>query len=165
MNAQRDAIVVAAARQVYEAKCLRDSAAGKAPEFGYLIASYWADVLVGYDGPSYPKQWCGALALFCLHSGGVALDVHWEVGKGFLYRLHTTPHPEPGDVAYLDAPFQHHAIVTHIEGESVVTVNGNQGPTDPIQIKTHPLKHWTAFYSIAPWLEPDSPPRITQVEA
>lgn len=116
-----------------------------------LIASYWHDVLEHPGGPN-PPAWCGAFALRCLHEAQLALAVKWAFGPphfGFLYLLEQTKTPEPGDIAYLDAPFQHHAIVTDVEGDTVHTIDGNQGPSAPIMTHSAPLKHWTAFYSIA----------------
>lgn len=121
--------------------------AGRAPE-------YWRDVL----GPDYrgtfPQHWCGAFALWCLHQVRLALSVHWLVGKGFceVQRLPKTTTPLPGDVAYLDKPFQHHAVVKAIEGDVVVTVDGNQGGPTPVQEKRRKRSAFTCFYSIAPFL-------------
>ncbi len=128
------------------------------------IAALWDDVLVhpsprnahGLRALTYPPQWCGAFALRCLHEAHVALSVKWEFGPphyGFLYRLPTTHAPEPGDIAYLDKPWQHHAIVTGVDGDTVHTIDGNQGPSAPIKTHSVPLEHWTAFYSIAPFLK------------
>ena len=121
-------------------------------KFGVPV--YWADVLrQGLLAP-HPPQWCGALALWNLHKAGLGLELRWLFGPphyGFLWNLRQLqPHqrPEPGDVAYLDKPFQHHGIVLCVEDDVVHTVNGNQGPTKPIQKSEKPLNHWTAFFSI-----------------
>lgn len=121
-------------------------------QFPEIVRGYWRDALPPRLGkpaaPPYPPQWCGAFALSCLHRAELGTSMAWEIGKGFLYRLHTTHEPEPGDVAYLAEPFQHHAVVCHVTGGIVATINGNQGAAEPVKYYEHPLAHWTAFYSI-----------------
>ncbi len=93
--------------------------------------------------------------LWCIHQAGLGLELRWEFGPphfGFLYRLPITHDPKPGDVAYLAEPFQHHAIVTEVEGDTVHTIDGNQGAAEPIKARSTPRSHWTAFYSIEPLL-------------
>lgn len=126
-------------------------------QFGVPV--YWADVLHQPLNAPHPPQWCGALALWNLHRAGLGLELRWMFGPphyGFCYKLEQlAPHvaPEPGDIAYLDKPYQHHATVVCVEGDTVVTVDGNQGPLQPIKRCEHPIGHWTAFYSIARLLE------------
>lgn len=124
------------------------------------VRVYWADVLHQALNAPHPKEWCGALALWCLHQGGVGLELRWLFGPphfGFLWNLETTKTPEPGDIAYLDKPYQHHAIVVTVEGDIVHTIDGNQGAAEPIKTHEAPLTHWTAFYSIAKLLELEPP--------
>ena len=118
------------------------------------IAVYWADVLTVAGTP--PKEWCGAFALWCIHAAELGPDLHWEIGKGFLFCLPLTKAPEPGDVAYLAEPLQHHAIVVEVDGDTVHTINGNQGPEHPIKEASSPLSHWTAFDPIPPLLPPEA---------
>jgi hypothetical protein len=125
------------------------------------VAVYWADVLRQALTAPHPPQWCGAFALWSLHKAGLGLGLRWMFGPphfGFLWNLHQLkPHelPEPGDIAYLDKPYQHHAIVACVEGDTVHTVDGNQGPLKPIQKYERPRAHWTAFFSIASLIEPE----------
>lgn len=119
------------------------------------VRVYWSDVLHQPAAAPHPKEWCGAFALWCLHQGGVGLALRWMFGPphfGFLWNLRATKTPEPGDIAYLDKPYQHHAIVVTVEGDTVHTIDGNQGAAKPIATHEAPLSHWTAFYSIAPLL-------------
>lgn len=130
----------------------------------------WRGVLKPSDyQPGITKAWCGAFALDCLHGAGVALDVMWIFGKGFLGRLPITKDPQPGDIAYYDKPYQHHAIVESVDGGTLHTIDGNQGHGfDPLTGKAgttcrrvhRPVSHGV-YYSIAPWLpktEPAPPP-------
>lgn len=116
-----------------------------------LISSFWADVLHQAATAPHPKEWCGAFALWCLHQAGIGLELHWEFGPphyGFLWNLPITHEPKPGDIAYLDKPWQHHAIVVEVVDGVVHTIDGNQGSLEPIKTHEAPLSHWTAFYSI-----------------
>ena len=106
------------------------------------VAEYWRDVLgPAWVGPP-PPHWCGAFALWCLHQAGLALDVQWRVGRGFLMvgrrPLNATTSPQPGDIVY-HTKFQHHAIVSHVLGDKVHTIDGNQGNINgfPVRTKRH----------------------------
>lgn len=147
------------------AECDRVSALDKDGVKDFLkfgVPVYWADVLHQSLIAPHPPQWCGAFALWNLHKADLGLELRWVFGPpnyGFLYKLHKLERhevPEPGDIAYLNEPYQHHAIVACVEGDNVITINGNQVATEPIQKKTAPLSHWSAFYSIASLLlEPE----------
>ncbi len=106
---------------------------------------YWREVLhAGWRGP-YPKHWCGAFALAHLRWVGLTSWL-WEIPditpggrvdgqpvSGFISRLApkfmqvSRAEIEPGDVCYLDAPYQHHAVVERVENGIVYTIDGNQG--------------------------------------
>lgn len=126
--------------------------------------AFWRDVLPpGTPESAYPKDWCGAFALWCLHQAGLGLDLSWEVGMGFLEHLPTTQHPQAGDIAYFDNN-EHHAVVTDpdvgIPG-SVGLINGN-GNAGAVSASTssgaaayysiQPLIDQAAANSSAPWL-------------
>lgn len=85
---------------------------------------YWQKVLGSYPGPKL--AWCGVFALWCLHQLELC-DWSWIIGKGFLYRLPRTLTPKPGDVAYFDKPYQHHALVQRVEGDQLYLIQGNYG--------------------------------------
>ena len=106
---------------------------------------YWRSCRV--PGPPYPKHWCGGFALWALHEAQVGLDVSWRIGLGFceVERLPRTTRPKPGDVAYKDKPFQHHAVVERVDGDTVTTIDGNQ-PHCARRVKK--LSAWTCFYSV-----------------
>jgi hypothetical protein len=110
---------------------------------------YWRSCKVA--GPPFPKHWCGGFALWAIHQAEVALDVAWKIGLGFceVQRLPRTTKPKPGDVAYKDKPFQHHAVVERADGDTVTTIDGNQPHCARRQKK---LSAWTCFYSIEPLL-------------
>lgn len=86
--------------------------------------SYWLGALGSYPGTKF--AWCGIFALWCLKRLELC-DWKWVVGKGFLYRLPRTTDPKPGDVAYFDKPYQHHALVQQVEGDQLYLIQGNYG--------------------------------------
>jgi len=108
---------------------------------------YWLDVVP--DHPDFHGAWCGGFTLWVLHQAGLARDINWEIGKGYCYRLPTTDSPQPGDIAYFDQPYQHHAIVEAVVGNQVYTIDGNQ-PGNTVARRLRPRDAVTAFYSIAP---------------
>jgi len=114
-------------------------------ELGLSDASkYWRDVLT--SGPPYPPHWCGAFALWCVRQAGLT-DWHWQIGKGFLWRLKRTATPEPGDIGYVDQPFQHHFVVVEADRHTIGSVDGNQGHPG-VQARSRATgKH--SYYSIA----------------
>jgi hypothetical protein len=107
-------------------------------------SSFWT--VCGAEPFDKRKAWCGIFALWCLREAGLA-DFQWEFGKGFLYRLQRTATPKPGDIGYIDAPFQHHLIFERIDEDGVHSIDGN---TPRVARKVRPLGKVTAFYSIEP---------------
>lgn len=101
-------------------------------------------------------EWCGAFALSCLHDAGLALGVMWLPGTGFIWpqRLPVTKNPEPGDVLYLDKPWQHHGLVESYDGHTLVSIEGN---TPTVQRRTRTDIRGITFYSIAKFLGQPSP--------
>lgn len=129
------------------------------------VNGYWADVLHIKPSDPHPPEWCGAFALWCLHQAGLALELDWKFGPphyGFLYNLKPLAYgkpPEPGDIGYQDQPYRHHFVVERVEGETVHTIEGNQGPKHPINAGARPLHdHRVVYFSIASLLPPDEPP-------
>lgn len=112
------------------------------------IDEYWRACNV--PGPPYPKHWCGAFALWAIKQAGLALDVSWVIGKGFASALPITRSPLPGDVAYLDQPWQHHAIVERLDSDTLTTIDGNQ---PDVRRKIRPRPRDMVFYSIQPYID------------
>lgn len=113
---------------------------------------YCLDTIAGAAGLDCSKlSWCGIFALYCLHTAGLGLDIGWQVGKGFLYRLPILfkEQPKPGDIAYFEKN-QHHAIVKTVNADGTVSlINGNGAP-GRITESTVKMSAVKAFYSILP---------------
>jgi hypothetical protein len=119
------------------------------------LLRYWESAMgqeVSYDSV-HRLAWCGIFALYCLHAAGVAKDVFWKVGKGFLLQpphpLKTTRTPQPGDIGYQNLPFQHHFLVENVNGVLIHTIDGNQ---PDIRRRTRSFGSELVFYSIEPLL-------------
>lgn len=99
---------------------------------------FWRVVLATFrPGGQKGMAWCGGFALWVLHMCGVTTRM-WKIGFGFLLvppGLPRTNNPEAGDIAYFDRPFQHHALVDSISGETLYTVDGNQGAPNTVRRK------------------------------
>ncbi len=119
---------------------------------------YWLDALPeSFQGP-FPPDWCGAFALWALHQAGLALDIKWEIGFGFLlvppHALRTVSVPEPGDIAYFNRN-QHHAVVESVDESSgtVNLINGNGVGGQVTESVSVPFDHVTAFFSIQSYID------------
>jgi hypothetical protein len=113
-------------------------------------AEFWVSAL-GHRTVAQNLAWCGIFDLFCLHEGGLALDVHWAFGLGFLYKLKLplTKTPQLADIGYRDQPFQHHFLVEAVDGPMVHSIDGNSGAHSTVNRCTHPNGSGCIYYSIA----------------
>lgn len=129
---------------------------------------FWSIVCPQLCGRPTSISWCGGFALWCLRESGVCRwpggePWKWAVGIGFAARLPQTTRPEPGDIAYIAAPYQHHAIVdrvetTGLERTFIHTIDGNvmPAPKEGVELRRRPLGAFTTFFSIAPLVGYDS---------
>lgn len=139
----RQAVVAAAAAEI-------------GPDNHERRIAYWESAL-GYEIHDFAEiaklAWCGGFALYCLHAAGLAKDVHWRIGRGFLLQPpHPLPRvavPLPGDIGYQNSPFQHHFVVEHVEAGKVHSIDGNQ---PDVRRKVRAIGPALAFFSIAPLL-------------
>jgi hypothetical protein len=92
--------------------------------------------------------WCGVFALWALKSAGLT-NANWVFGLGFISPLGLKPtrDPQPGDIGYIDQPYQHHAIVESVSGDTIASIDGNQ---PAVARRTRKRSAFTAFYSIEP---------------
>jgi hypothetical protein len=122
---------------------------------GYVGSSdrvaFWLKAL-GSD-PGKSKHWCGAFWLACAKEAGLT-DINWGIdGTGVqALKLKPTRRPEPGDLGYVDQPFQHHFLVEAVDEKTYSSIDGNAG-TPGVQRKFRALKTpGVIFYSIEPLL-------------
>lgn len=156
MAASGVVVAIGGAVALWPANPRRRVAAAALSQLGRKDASvYWRDVLApGYPPADYPKDWCGAFALWSLHRGGLGLGIDWKVGLGFLSEyLPTTASPELGDIAYFTTN-EHHAVVTGYDPatDQVALVNGN-GLAGSVSANLSPRGRAAAYYSIQPLID------------
>lgn len=117
---------------------------------------YWDVVCPELMGLPTKIAWCGGFSLWCLRETPDACEWpggkpwNWQIGKGFASRLPQTLKPLPGDIAYIEKPYQHHAIVERVEGGAVHTIDGNQQPGESVARRVRPRHAFSAFFSIGP---------------
>jgi hypothetical protein len=146
------------------------------------VTAYWREVgqpsWTDAQVAAYAKkvEWCGGFTLWCLHQAGVAKDVFWKDGLGYLEvkRLPKTRDPKPGDIAYFPAPYQHHAIVEKLANDGLYTIDGNSVESkgalyNGVWAHHRKLPVSCVYYSIEPLLKgvvaPDPiPPALKRVE-
>jgi hypothetical protein len=110
-------------------------------------AEYWLKVQGNNPGKKY--AWCGVFYLWCLRQVELC-DWQWT-GLYFSRKLSATKDPQPGDLAYFDQPFQHHAMVQSVDGDLLALIQGNYGSPGRVAesvcsiVTKHPI-----FYSIEP---------------
>ncbi len=120
----------------------------------------WTDAQVKLYAKT--KEWCGCFALWCLKQAGLAQDIYWKDGLGFLgpAGLKQTKTPSRGDIGYLPQPFQHHLLYVYEHDGKVHSVDGNQ----PGVCQKTRQRQGMVFYSIEPLLPRAVPSAIRQVD-
>lgn len=98
--------------------------------------------------PGQRVSWCGIFATWVLHQAGLTSE-KWIYGKGISRLLKQTNNPKPGDILYIDQPYQHHGIVERIDGNTVYSIDGNS-PGGVVAPRKRDMSEITAFYSIGP---------------
>lgn len=112
-----------------------------------VLPPEWTDAQVHLYAKT--KEWCGCFALWCLRQAGLAKDICWHDGLGFLGpgKLHTTRTPSRGDIGYAPSPFQHHFVFDRIDGDGWVhSIDANQPDVRERRRRLDGL----LFYSIEP---------------
>lgn len=98
--------------------------------------------------PGQKVHWCGIFATWVFHQAGITSE-KWEYGEGISRILKQTNNPKPGDVLYIDQPYQHHGIVERIDGNTVYSVDGNS-PGGVVAPRKRDISEISSFYSIGP---------------
>jgi hypothetical protein len=98
-------------------------------------------------------DWCGIFALWAVKAAGASAGT-WVMRSGIssVRGFRQIKSPMPGDVGYVDKPFQHHFIVRWLwpEGGSVKvdTIEGNSPPSSNFSFKKRNMKQVDAWYSV-----------------
>lgn len=120
------------------------------------VYDYWRDVLppewsdAQVKAYAKTRDWCGGFALWCLRATGIASNVHWKDGIGFLgpAKLKITRTPSRGDVGYKQHPSQHHFLFSYEYDGWIHGVGGNTPGVKQQRFR----KDEVVIYSIDPLL-------------
>ena len=104
-------------------------------------------------------QWCGLFALTVLHEAGLAQDVIWHIGGGFVLEnpnaFPPTTDPHPGDIGIIEhnsagRDVWHYVILERIEDGVAHCIAGNTGPSPGVVARQEFLMSRPSWYSIEP---------------
>lgn len=105
--------------------------------------TFWKVVLPSFKpGAQRGLAWCGGFALWAWTPEGI--NRKWKLGSGFLSTSPAFPQipltkAQPADVAYWHTPYQHHALFVSLQGETIHTIDGNQGAPNTVRAKARNL--------------------------
>jgi len=95
------------------------------------------------------NDWCGIFCTWAWQKAG--LPVYWNTKLiGCKYRG-DTGNMGPGDLVIIKKEFNkynHHCIIKSIDGDDLVTIDGNQG-ADSIKLQNRKVHHIAIYYSVA----------------
>jgi len=99
--------------------------------------------------------WCGLLTLWAYKTAGLEVG-DWCVGQGIarVSGIKAVGKDEvlPGDVGVIGQPFQHHFLVVGVDGDAIVSIDGNSVGSDDLHggqvVFRHDrtIGHTSAFY-------------------
>jgi hypothetical protein len=113
--------------------------------FKIAAPDVWDESIITTAGVEMPS-WCGIFSVWAHKKAGKNLG-NWQMGKGVsaFGTLTNTTSPQPGDIGYIHKQNQHHAIVKEIQGDKVITIDGNSGMTSEVKENTKPRSAYTLF--------------------
>ncbi|MGB3799157.1 MAG: DUF4157 domain-containing protein, partial [Lewinella sp.] len=113
--------------------------------FHLAAPEQWPDEVVEYNRSGFPS-WCAIFAVFSIKKAGIDVG-NWKMGKGVseYNSLDATDNPQPGDIGYIDQPWQHHSIIKEVRGDTIISIDGNSGPHSEVLEKELPRDVYTGF--------------------
>ena len=152
-NGSRESIVAAARSMIgkIEAKHAEGTqrvGAKHLLEIFHLAApGVWDDATIQTAGAKLPS-WCGIFSVWAHKRAGKDIG-NWQIGRGVsaFGTIQHTKNPQAGDIGYIDQPFQHHCIIVKIDGNNVVSIDGNSGLYSEVKENTRPLSAYTGFFT------------------
>jgi peptidoglycan hydrolase-like protein with peptidoglycan-binding domain len=91
------------------------------------------------------QSWCGIFANWACKTAGVSVP-NWKIGGTPMGPF--SQNPEPGDIGYIDQPFQHHCVVIAVDGDTITSVDGNSGADSSVQLRTRSRSQFTLFMKV-----------------
>lgn len=129
-----EAVVEAAKGELGKVQARNDDGSGKRVGSDRLLEYFhvaapgvWPDSIIETAGAEMPS-WCGIFSVWAHKKAGKDVG-NWEMGKGVSSSNSLTPttNPQPGDIGYIDQPYQHHCIIEKVEGDNIHSIDGNSG--------------------------------------
>ncbi len=151
---KRDAVIAMAKTMLGKIKAKQPGGGGErygAKElweiFKLAAPGVWSEETVKTFGQQLPS-WCGIFSVWAHKKAGIDLG-NWQMGKGVTAfgTLKQTTSPQPGDIGYIDQPFQHHCIVTKVNGDTIESIDGNSGLYSEVIENTRPKTVFTGFFT------------------
>lgn len=151
---KRDAVIAMAKSMLGKIKAKQPGAGGQREGadklweiFKLAAPGVWQEEDIKTFGRPYPS-WCGIFSVWAHKKAGIDLG-NWQMGKGVsaFGTLKQTTSPQPGDIGYIDQPFQHHCIVTKVNGSTIESIDGNSGLYSEVIENTRPVTAYTGFFT------------------
>lgn len=151
---KRDAVIAMAKTMLGKIKAKQPGAGGQREGadklweiFKLAAPGVWQEDDIKTFGKPYPS-WCGIFSVWAHKKAGIDLG-NWQMGKGVsaFGTLKQTTSPQPGDIGYIDQPFQHHCIITKVNGATIDSIDGNSGLFSEVIENTRPAKAYSGFFT------------------
>ncbi len=152
-NGSRESIVAAARSMIGKIEAKRTDGGGRVGAkylldiFHLAAPGVWDDAIIQTAGAKLPS-WCGIFSVWAHKRAGKDIGT-WQIGKGVsaFGTIRQTTSPQPGDIGYIDQPFQHHCIIVKVDGNSVHSIDGNSGLFSEVKENIRPLSAYTGFFT------------------
>ena len=153
-DGSRESIITAARTMLDKIQAKNNDGSGKRVGAQYLLEIFhlaapgvWDDTTIENIGGQLPS-WCGIFAVWAHKKAGKNIG-DWQMGKGVsaFHTLTQTTAPQPGDIGYIDQPYQHHCIVVKVEGDTVYSIDGNSGLFSEVKENVKPLSNYSGFFT------------------
>ncbi len=153
-DGSRESIIAAAKSMLGKIEAKHDDGSGKRVGAEHLLEIFhlaapgvWDDSTIQTAGAQMPS-WCGIFSVWAHKKAGKDIG-NWQMGKGVsaFGTLQQTMDPFPGDIGYIDKPYQHHCIVVKVEGDSIYSIDGNSGLFSEVKENTRPRSKFSGFFT------------------
>lgn len=152
-NGSRESIVAAAKSMIGKIQAKRADGGGRVGAkylldiFHLAAPGVWDDSTIQTAGAKLPS-WCGIFSVWAHKRAGKDIGT-WQIGKGVsaFGTIKQTTNPQPGDIGYIDQPFQHHCIIVKVDGNSVHSIDGNSGLFSEVIENIRPLSAYSGFFT------------------
>ncbi len=152
-NGSRESVVAAAKSMIGKIEA-KKAEGGQRVGAKYLLEIFhlaapgvWDDSIVTTAGVKMPS-WCGIFSVWAHKKAGKDIGT-WQIGKGVsaFGTIQQTTNPQAGDIGYIDQPYQHHCIIVRVDGNNVISIDGNSGLYSEVKETTRPMSAYSGFFT------------------